>query len=136
MKDSYQTRAKGQELVEFAITIPLLLLFVMAVLDLGRAAYTYTAMQNAARSGARYGIVHPKDSTGVRNAAIQIAMGLNLAPGDIAVTWNTTPLDPTDTETVQVLITYQFDAMTPFLNLFLGSNTITMSCRTIMQLEQ
>jgi len=67
---------------------------------------------------------------------MQIAKGLNLAPTDITVVWNTTPLDPADTETVVVLIDYQFDAITPFLNIFLGSNTISMSCRTTMQLEQ
>ncbi len=46
--------ARGQNLVEFAISLTVLLLLLAAIADLGRAFYTYVAVANAAREGARY----------------------------------------------------------------------------------
>jgi hypothetical protein len=51
-----EPRQRGQDLVEFALVIPLLLLIVIGVLDLGRAFFASIAVANVAREGARYGI--------------------------------------------------------------------------------
>ena len=52
-------RATGQSLVEFAITLPLLLLIVTGAIDLGRAYLTTINMQNAAKEGAFFGARYP-----------------------------------------------------------------------------
>lgn len=41
----------GQSLVEFAIVLPVLLLLVVMIFDLGRAVYYSSAIHNAAREG-------------------------------------------------------------------------------------
>lgn len=46
---------RGQELVEFAIIFPVLVLFLFGVFDLGRMFHALTVISNAARVGARYG---------------------------------------------------------------------------------
>src|SRR3954451_6250779 len=46
------TRTRGQSLVEFALILPLFLLFVAACLDLGRVFYANISLNNAAREGA------------------------------------------------------------------------------------
>ncbi len=48
---------RGVNLVEFALVLPVLLTFVFGLTDLGRAVYDYNTLANAAREGARYGIV-------------------------------------------------------------------------------
>lgn len=48
----------GQGLVEFALVLPILLLLIFAVFDLGRAVVLYTGLTNAAREGARLAIVN------------------------------------------------------------------------------
>jgi len=53
-------------MVEAALTLPLLLLFLMGIADLGRAFTVYQALANAAREGARYCALHPGDSGGTR----------------------------------------------------------------------
>ena len=50
---------RGANLVELAILIPLLLLLLIGVADLGRAFYGKIAVTNAAREGARRGITLP-----------------------------------------------------------------------------
>lgn len=44
---------KGQALVETAIILPLLLIFLFGIVDFGRVMYTKNTLNNAARSGAR-----------------------------------------------------------------------------------
>lgn len=48
------SRKRGQALVEFAVTLPILILLVAGVIELGRG-YTFAmAVSDAARDGARY----------------------------------------------------------------------------------
>jgi Flp pilus assembly protein TadG len=49
---------RGQSLVEFALILPLLLLIVTGLFDLGRAVWQETTLAYAAREGTRYAIVH------------------------------------------------------------------------------
>ncbi|HSH79425.1 MAG TPA: TadE family protein [Herpetosiphonaceae bacterium] len=43
----------GQNLVEFALMLPVLVIILLGVLDLGRSFYTYISLTNAAREAAR-----------------------------------------------------------------------------------
>lgn len=52
--------AHGQSLVEFAVTLPILLLLIFGLVDLGRAVYINNALAEAARDGARYGSVQAR----------------------------------------------------------------------------
>ena len=51
-------RQRGQGLTEFALVIPIFLLLVVALFDLGRAVFAYNTLTNAAREGARIAIVN------------------------------------------------------------------------------
>lgn len=52
---------KGQALVELAIALPLLVLIMIGVLDLGRAFFGVITITNAAREGARIAMSFPDD---------------------------------------------------------------------------
>jgi Flp pilus assembly protein TadG len=56
----------GAELVEFALTFPLLLLVVMGIIDFGLLFQRYEVLTNAAREGARVAVL-----TGYTNADVQ-----------------------------------------------------------------
>ena len=83
-KSPHRQAERGQGLVEFALILMMLLLFLMGILDFGRALFIYTSLFNAAREGARWGAVHPWSPDGVRDRALQYAALVN--PADIAVT--------------------------------------------------
>jgi Flp pilus assembly protein TadG len=51
-------RERGDELVEAALVMPLLLIMLAIVVDLGRAYFCYIAVIDAAREGARYGATY------------------------------------------------------------------------------
>ncbi len=48
-------RERGQALVEFAVILPIFLLIVFGVFDVGRAVYVNSVLSQAAREGARLG---------------------------------------------------------------------------------
>jgi hypothetical protein len=68
----------GQSLVEFALILPLFVLIIVGVFDIGRAFFAYIAISNAAREGARIYTFWP-DKTTLANmeAAIDSEIGTN-----------------------------------------------------------
>jgi len=60
-----QAHERGANIVEAAFVIPLLLILLVGVVDLGRAYFTYITIVNAAREGARWGVAHPTDTSGM-----------------------------------------------------------------------
>ncbi|MFC1997438.1 TadE/TadG family type IV pilus assembly protein [Chloroflexota bacterium] len=55
---------QGQNLVEFALVLPLLVFMIFGALDLGRVFFATINLTNAAREGARYVTKHPSDALG------------------------------------------------------------------------
>jgi len=47
----------GAAMVEFAIVLPILIMFFLGIVDFGRAFYLYNNLTNAVREGARLGAV-------------------------------------------------------------------------------
>jgi hypothetical protein len=55
-------RSRAQALVEFAFVAPLFFLTLFAIIDFGRYVFYVQILNNAAREGARYAIVHGSNS--------------------------------------------------------------------------
>ena len=101
----------GQNMVEFAFVISLLLLFTFAMVDFSRFVYASSTLHAAAQEGARVGIgelgygndVNPDN---VRDAVRSKVMGL--APNQVNVT-----VSEPNQDTVLVAVTYEFSFITP-----------------------
>ena len=52
------SRGRGQTLVEFALVLPVFILVLVSLFDLGRGVFAYNTLTNAAREGARLAIVN------------------------------------------------------------------------------
>jgi hypothetical protein len=57
-----RNRETGQQLVEFALILPLLLLLLFGLMEFGLVVYAYNTLANTGREVARYGSIHPQDS--------------------------------------------------------------------------
>ncbi len=101
--------SRGQELVEFAIVLPLLLLVVFGLLDLGRLFHALITVTNAAREGARYGVIFPDDLIGIDSVTRREAQnsGISLNPGasSVSVTY---PQGYGEHLPIRVTVTYHF----------------------------
>ena len=139
-------RRPGQSLVEFALILPVLLLIFMGIVDFGRAIYAYNSVSNAAREGARLGIVDQRTGTGgAYLAAIEAAnqaTALGLSPTNPSQVLVTFP-DPSVTHNCQAIsvgcpisvrVQYQFNAITPIIGRIIGP--ITLGSTTQLPVER
>jgi Flp pilus assembly protein TadG len=72
MKRLNRKGQNGQALTEFAFILPVLLLLLLGVIELGRYAYISILIGNAARAGAAYGAEvkgNSNDTAGIQQAA-------------------------------------------------------------------
>ena len=74
-------RGKGQALAEFALILPVLVLILLGIVDMGRAVFAYNAVANASREGVRTAIIN-QDIPTIRGRAAQQATGLGLSAAD------------------------------------------------------
>ena len=64
MVKSLLSRERGQELVEFALMLPFLLLILIGIIDLGRTFHAAITIANSSRTGARYAISYGYEDIG------------------------------------------------------------------------
>lgn len=121
----------GQSLVEFALILPLFVLFIIGVFELGRAFFSFIAITNAAREGARVVTFWPGNTTipNVRtavNTEITNSPVVDVSNIDSIViacgSGNPMPVVNTDAALkacpsglpVRVTVTYEFDLILQF----------------------
>ena len=97
-----QSHPRGQSMAEFALALPILLLVVYGLLEVGRAVFMYAAVVNASREAVRYAtaygvndsnVLHVQNCAGIRETAKRVAFLLALNDDDIVITYDTGP-DP------------------------------------------
>lgn len=91
---------KGQSLVEFALSLPILLLIVFGMIEFGRLLFIYTAVTSSSREAARYGAVvgvtasgaiRYNDCAGIRAAARRIGSLAGIQDSDITIQYDHGP---------------------------------------------
>ncbi|MFC2043467.1 TadE/TadG family type IV pilus assembly protein [Chloroflexota bacterium] len=124
-------RFRAQNLVEFALIFPVLMLLLFGIIDFGRIFHVLIAISNAAREGARYGVIYGIDRSGgvytinesvIDAAAIQEAGNFNLQLTADQVTPSCPsscgaglPLRVVVTDTVKPIMTIVFNTDLTFL---------------------
>jgi len=119
---------RGQDLMEYALVLPIMLLILMSILDLGRVVYVYSSLHNSVRDGARYGIISPTDAAGIESVVFDKAVGLD--PADLVVS----VVQPNQ-EIIQVGATYQFTAVSPVVAALIGGNPWEVGSQATMRVE-
>ena len=87
-------KQRGQSLVEFAISLTFIIILLAGVVDFGIAFFTFIQLRDAAQEGALYGSMNPGDDAGIETRVRSAS---------------TTPVDLSDTDTVDVDIQYDGD---------------------------
>ena len=139
-------RTRGQALVEFALLSPVLVMMVLGVIDLGRAFYTYEALANAAREGARYCSLHAHDSNLVSGANVSSST-IDRVTGELAGTvsnisvFGATTSDPAcdttvdDGSPVTVSVSTTFTPITPLIGSVLPGGSLTIEASVTMMMQ-
>ena len=78
-------RGRGQALVEFAIILPVFFLVVAGMFDFGLGIYSDLTLVNAAREGARLGVIDPGNTAAVEQRVREMAGNLDASKLDVKV---------------------------------------------------
>jgi hypothetical protein len=95
-----QQGQRGRGLAEFAVVIPVFLLIVFAIIDLGRVIWATDDLTNAAREGARYASVHGNSPL----ATCPTGPGLSGTPAPSCPVWSPDSKEPTRKATKAFLV--------------------------------
>ena len=136
---------RGNALVESAITIPILLLLMVGIFEVGRAYETWQVLTNAAREGARMAVT-PNSNSATTIALVRQYMAdgqlTKSASASVVVdTGATIVVNGTNVSASQVTVDYPFDfiVLQPVARLVAPStNTgqaITMHATSLMRNE-
>lgn len=136
--------ARGQDLIEFALVLPLLLLLLTGIMEFGLAVMAYNTVANAAREGARYGVVrlhsvrNADDCQGyageIAAAARQLTTGLDQGALTFDVQCVTSPTTGRLQVQVEAEYTHQF-ITAPVIMALGGDGTLTMVTVSTMYVE-
>jgi len=112
-------RERGTALIEFTLILPLLLLLTVSAVDFGRAFFTKSVVEQAAREGARMRAVSTAaDSDLVRQRVLQVANSSGVTVSALLIE------GPLPSKQVHVKVTAAFNWMFPGLfNMFGASFT-------------
>jgi Flp pilus assembly protein TadG len=72
----------GQTMAELALVLPIFLLLVFGVLDLGRVVWANSSLANASREAARFAIVQDALDDSVKDAIRAVALDRAIAAGE------------------------------------------------------
>lgn len=127
---------KGQAMVELAITLPILLLIICAIIDFGWFFSNQLALSYCSREGARYGIVHANDADAAQHITDRV---LAVAPDyindkiTVAVTFSNSTSPRLGDVTVHVEA--GIVALTPVSGVFIQGETVTLASQCVMKAE-
>ena len=143
------SRARGQSLVEFALALPLMILILAGVVDLGRAFYAYVGITNAAREGARFAATAPNNASGIRarvrkeleNSNLSIADDSQIpsptcnsyVDGSTSLGGSVSCASAANGDYVTVTVTYPFSFITGYIA---GLSSITLSRAATMSISK
>ncbi|HET6732752.1 TadE/TadG family type IV pilus assembly protein [Mycobacterium sp.] len=130
-----RTSSRGQALVEFGLILPIFLLVLFGLFDLGRAVFAYNTIQNAAREAVRVAIVDQNEDVILAEAQAH-AIGLGLSDADVTLSF----LEPESLAApcntpiaisceVEILVNYTFTPATPIIGNLVGNLNLSAASR-------
>lgn len=108
-----RNKESGQSLVEFALVLPLLLLLICGIFDLGRLMFAYTSLNMTAQEAVRIGGLGGDDDEIIQYAEDHLRVG-DASTLQVIITPGDSVRDSGDNITVK--LTYELPLITPIIS--------------------
>jgi Flp pilus assembly protein TadG len=125
-------RDRGQSLVEFALVLPIFVVLLVGLFDVGRAVFAYSTLTNAAKEAGRLAIVD-QTLAHIRQEAVDQSLNLHVPASDVAVSYlSPDGAGPCSSQTAppigciaMVTVSYSYDPVLPVIEYVVGPITLT-----------
>lgn len=121
---------RGQSVVEFALILPILLLFILGMVEFGRFYNAWLMVSHASREGARL--------ASLGGTTIQVEERVDIVMADFDTNRITVVINPSGAKSrgdmVTVTVNYDIDPMTPMIGAITGG-TLHLDAYTVMRVE-
>lgn len=125
---------KGQSLVEFALILPLLLFLIMGIIQFGLILSGYVTVSNAAREGARVGIIEKDDLKVLAKVTQAFDSSATLSSPIVNITFPDGG-SYTNGKPVSVEVTGQVAIVVPLMDTIFGGPSFEVSRTAVMRVE-
>ena len=153
----------GQSLLEFAFVLPMLLILIIGMVEFARLYQHYQTITDAAREGARLGVIAAEDHDAADKPALVFGVIRDaLSRNGVDVTGATEqnvlkdacappsgstsvvqiylcgvgpPAERGEPATVVIRAPYEFQFLSPFIGWATGERTLTLATSTVMRTE-
>ena len=132
MRQKRRQRDEGQDLVEYALVLPVLLLLIAAIMWFAMLVFAKFTIANAAREGARMGVVYYETdddrAAAVTSTVLDRALALGLTSDNLEITYPAERM-------IRVDVTYEYQLLS-FLAEAVGvEDMLTLTTGTTMRME-
>ena len=137
MKTNLENRTKkekGQSLLEFAISLTVIMTLLAGAVEFGIALFQYVQLRDAAQEGALYGSLNPDDTDGIEarvkaasSSPIDLQNDGNITITSTVIENSVDEAENCEGDGMQVTITYPHRIFMPFLSAILGTDTIPIN---------
>ncbi len=132
--DTQHRAEAGQDLIEFALVLPVLLLLLLGIMEFGIIIFSYNTVANAAREGARLGVLPISTQADVRAQTCRKLAGV-VDEGACLADANLVDVQ-LEQSTVTVEVTYEHSLITGYIVQAVGGEPhVTLHTVTTMQRE-
>ena len=122
--------ARGNAVIEFALTLPILLLVVFGITELGRMIMTTNVLNTASREGARFAAVRPlSDSLSVQARVLEVLNAASIDSSTITVQYDVAG------QSVRVRVTTNFQILSRSVLPPVLRGNIPLSGETVFRFE-
>lgn len=147
LRAQHRNRPLGQSIVEFALILPIFLLFFAAALDLGRVFYANITLNNAAREGAFQASITPQlyvENQACNQATNRVVCRIQnettgsmvaISPADIDMTCSVAGCAKAAGSLVTVEVRGKFRLVTPLLSAVFGGQELDLTSSAVAQIE-
>jgi Flp pilus assembly protein TadG len=113
---------RGQSFVETGLVLLVFLMLLIGIVDFGQVLYFHQSLVERARAAARYGAIHPTDTTGIQNVAVYNSATVPTPPAAILNGMTTSMVDvqnpDINTSAARVVVTisnYPITFISPYI---------------------
>ncbi|MBN1642892.1 MAG: pilus assembly protein [Anaerolineae bacterium] len=115
---------RGQGLLELGLLLPVLLLLLLGILDVGRLYMTLVAINDAAAEGASYAAQYPARTMRIQQRAAESSTAMTtIDPSLVLVTY----VDPPSSgDPITVTVQYDYEMLTPLISAIVPGGTLRL----------